>query len=254
MPSSGTKTAKLRASCDGCNESKVRCSQTKPQCARCIKQGITCVYGLSRRSHKTAPRVGASSQTASSLSNYLHPDDVNSMFPTRESSETLNNVGSDSGSALTESEAAAGMRIRGISGTNPSGATAEEDAMEFEIDGDFLDSTHPMADFSADYGSLDLTMGGSLPDYDALNDLSMAAFFGSSEPARDDTHGSPTDGPPCNCNSLAVQQLLSFPVLPQEENGGSLDTYFARLKHAINTSEECISCACTARDEMSISM
>ena len=54
------KAAKLRASCDTCNESKVRCSQTKPSCTRCQKQGVVCVYGLSRRSHKSAPRVGAS--------------------------------------------------------------------------------------------------------------------------------------------------------------------------------------------------
>ncbi|KAF2799616.1 hypothetical protein K505DRAFT_230643, partial [Melanomma pulvis-pyrius CBS 109.77] len=43
------KAAKLRASCDACNESKVRCSQTKPKCSRCEKQGGICVYGLSRR-------------------------------------------------------------------------------------------------------------------------------------------------------------------------------------------------------------
>ncbi|OAG00261.1 uncharacterized protein CC84DRAFT_1102724, partial [Paraphaeosphaeria sporulosa] len=42
------KAAKLRASCDACNESKVRCSQTKPSCTRCQKQRIICVYGLSR--------------------------------------------------------------------------------------------------------------------------------------------------------------------------------------------------------------
>ncbi|KAK0615701.1 hypothetical protein B0T17DRAFT_351410 [Bombardia bombarda] len=52
------KVAKLRASCDACNESKVRCSQAKPKCARCEKQGMMCIYGLSRRSHKSAPRIG----------------------------------------------------------------------------------------------------------------------------------------------------------------------------------------------------
>lgn len=59
-----SKVAKLRASCDACNESKVRCSQAKPRCARCDRQGIACVYGLSRRSHKNAPRIGAAALLA----------------------------------------------------------------------------------------------------------------------------------------------------------------------------------------------
>ncbi|KAG8158682.1 hypothetical protein KVR01_011804 [Diaporthe batatas] len=58
---------KLRASCNACNESKVRCSQTKPTCDRCKKTGMPCVFGLSRRSHKDAPRIMSShSRSASS--------------------------------------------------------------------------------------------------------------------------------------------------------------------------------------------
>lgn len=51
------KNYKLRASCNACNESKVRCSQTKPTCARCERNKTTCVYGLSRRTHKDAPPI-----------------------------------------------------------------------------------------------------------------------------------------------------------------------------------------------------
>lgn len=54
------KTYKLRASCNACNESKVRCSQTKPTCARCERNKTTCVYGLSRRTHKDAPPISLS--------------------------------------------------------------------------------------------------------------------------------------------------------------------------------------------------
>ncbi|KAI0199293.1 hypothetical protein F4808DRAFT_471597 [Astrocystis sublimbata] len=53
-------TSKYRASCDSCNEAKVRCSQEKPTCARCQKSQRTCIYGLSRRSHRSANRPGAS--------------------------------------------------------------------------------------------------------------------------------------------------------------------------------------------------
>ncbi|KAL4784747.1 hypothetical protein BJX76DRAFT_356733 [Aspergillus varians] len=58
------KAARLRASCDACNEAKVRCSKAKPSCARCEKQNLTCMYGLSRRSHRDAPRIGALQETA----------------------------------------------------------------------------------------------------------------------------------------------------------------------------------------------
>ncbi|KAI9845253.1 MAG: hypothetical protein M1837_005009 [Sclerophora amabilis] len=46
------RTPKYRASCDACNEAKVRCSQTRPSCARCLKHDIGCVYGISLRAGK----------------------------------------------------------------------------------------------------------------------------------------------------------------------------------------------------------
>lgn len=48
---------RLRASCNACNESKVRCSQRKPSCTRCERNQIECIYGLSRRTHKDAPPI-----------------------------------------------------------------------------------------------------------------------------------------------------------------------------------------------------
>ncbi|MCJ1283718.1 hypothetical protein MMC26_003049 [Xylographa opegraphella] len=46
------KTPKYRASCDSCYEAKVRCSQARPNCARCLKQGFECIYGISLRAGK----------------------------------------------------------------------------------------------------------------------------------------------------------------------------------------------------------
>ena len=40
---------KLRASCDACANSKVKCDKERPYCRRCISGGITCVYGISRK-------------------------------------------------------------------------------------------------------------------------------------------------------------------------------------------------------------
>ncbi|RHZ44114.1 Zn(II)2Cys6 transcription factor domain-containing protein [Aspergillus thermomutatus] len=44
-----SRQIKLRASCDSCNEARVRCSQTRPICERCLKNDIECIYGVSQR-------------------------------------------------------------------------------------------------------------------------------------------------------------------------------------------------------------
>jgi hypothetical protein len=47
----------LRASCDACNQAKVKCTKTNPQCARCKKHNIDCIYGISLRAGKRASQV-----------------------------------------------------------------------------------------------------------------------------------------------------------------------------------------------------
>ena len=43
---------KLRASCDTCNQAKVKCTKTRPTCSRCQKYGEECVYSISLRAGK----------------------------------------------------------------------------------------------------------------------------------------------------------------------------------------------------------
>jgi hypothetical protein len=43
---------KLRASCDSCAASKVKCSKEHPRCARCSANNSSCVYGVSRKHGK----------------------------------------------------------------------------------------------------------------------------------------------------------------------------------------------------------
>jgi hypothetical protein len=43
---------KLRASCDSCAASKVKCSKEHPRCARCSANGSSCIYGVSRKHGK----------------------------------------------------------------------------------------------------------------------------------------------------------------------------------------------------------
>lgn len=48
-PTSTTKAPKLRASCENCGTTKVRCDRSQPECRRCISLGLSCTYGISRK-------------------------------------------------------------------------------------------------------------------------------------------------------------------------------------------------------------
>lgn len=47
---SGSPKIKLRASCDGCYLTKIKCDKARPMCSRCLTYGIDCVYSPSSRS------------------------------------------------------------------------------------------------------------------------------------------------------------------------------------------------------------
>lgn len=54
VPTLNSETAsargvRYRASCDYCQKTKVRCSQGKPACIKCINKAIPCVYSPARR-------------------------------------------------------------------------------------------------------------------------------------------------------------------------------------------------------------
>lgn len=47
-------TVKLRDSCELCATAKVKCNKEKPTCSRCLKRGLKCRYGASRRHGRPA--------------------------------------------------------------------------------------------------------------------------------------------------------------------------------------------------------
>ncbi|ROV97047.1 hypothetical protein VSDG_04191 [Cytospora chrysosperma] len=105
MATADGKTIRLRASCNACNESKVRCSQSKPTCARCGRNGIDCVYGLSRRTHKDAPPISM-----------LPSSSQRPRGPSRSSSNgDMNNTSGGSSSSNTKTSSAGNSNWRGLS-------------------------------------------------------------------------------------------------------------------------------------------
>ncbi|KAI0469312.1 hypothetical protein F4859DRAFT_487699 [Xylaria cf. heliscus] len=249
------KATKLRASCDACNESKVRCSQTKPLCERCVRLGISCIYGLSRRSHKTAPRVGAlKSRPEKCLPNESSNQNDGSTSSSSKS-QCHTKVTSDMASVFTAS-----FQDNVVS----PGLLPELDLFARQLVD--CDSTDPTA--------------GSDPMFDLINDLSTtrtegivvvpettnlldhfppstvpnAGAGGSRDGLFDSEVYNESRSPvsvSCECNSSVVKQLHSLPLKLEEENG-VLDTQFAQLRHAITVVDECIGCACALRDEMVI--
>lgn len=91
---------RLRASCNACNESKVRCSQRKPTCTRCERNGTECIYGLSRRTHKDAPPISIPpSQRGGRLSRPGKPPRLPPNGDTRTSTSISTNSNSTSNTA-----------------------------------------------------------------------------------------------------------------------------------------------------------
>ncbi|KAI5925530.1 hypothetical protein F4810DRAFT_54973 [Camillea tinctor] len=237
------KAAKLRASCDACNESKVRCSQEKPKCQRCQKQGVTCIYGLSRRSHKSAPRIGESSK----------PTTPSSERPRKRRKNTTNSPEPKHNSinGALESDIAFGEDIAstingmgsGLSSTNLSpdidmfGQNDSNDILS-GFDSAFCPVTDVLAepyDFISPY------------DTDIMGDNMLGDFLESKIP----NIGQIPSRPTCNCMSQVVKQLLSIPNSFGEDDA-SFDSHLSQLRYTINVLENCIYCNCISWDEMSI--
>ncbi|KAI1824885.1 hypothetical protein F4861DRAFT_223330 [Xylaria intraflava] len=273
------KIAKLRAACDACNESKVRCSQTKPKCGRCVRQGVPCVYGLSRRSHKSAPRVGASNSRTSTpeqfMTNFNSP-----LLPTSTDTSSAPNAvpvsepGVVAPHALSTSDQSsrveAPLQDRLVPQENADAAAQNRAFMPSTIDG--LPAIDTYIRLLTDSSEFDIT-GSFEPLFNLGSDTlvpknDFVSQFGPESGSVSSAAGptaSRDDGASprlavearkpgsisCNCNQLAVKELLSMPFSAQEQTT-YLDVTFSRLKQAIRIAEECVSCVCTTRDEMSI--
>lgn len=53
---------KLRDSCDGCSDAKIKCNKDKPVCSRCNVKGLTCCYGPSHRSGRRSTTASKASE------------------------------------------------------------------------------------------------------------------------------------------------------------------------------------------------
>ncbi|RYP28645.1 hypothetical protein DL767_007127 [Monosporascus sp. MG133] len=241
---------RLRASCNSCNESKVRCSQQKPTCARCEHNNTKCIYGLSRRTHKGAPpisvpssqrgrgpsRPGAPSSRPGRPSRLPSSDDTRSSAST--SSDSISKTATRSYSALLDEPAEA---------HNMFPTTTETEAARLDLSNLLTGSTGGMS-MAPGYFS---TTGAEYADSSTpwhreflfgANHNSDAVGMGGSQ-ALDGEGG-------CTCHTGATELLASM----RGDSGGgggsnhqrpamSLDAQLAKLNQSIVACEASMGCA-----------
>jgi len=225
------RAIKLRASCDPCNEAKVRCSQTKPSCARCEKNDIPCVYGLSRRSHRNAPRVGTSWDAANPTQ--LSDDNHNNN----------NNASNHSSRRHSQSITPAPTAVSSPALSQPSHTSLP-----------FQPMPSPPRAYTTDFTDI-LATGYDFLDFPATSpntgDASIHGDFSQYDFQLERQDSSIRAG--CDCVPRLIKELASMPSTSGNETA-SFDTQLSQLRRVINVSEDCISCHCTTQDDTSIRM
>lgn len=210
-----TKTIRLRASCNSCNESKVRCSQSKPTCARCERHGTECIYGLSRRTHRDAPSISTPS----------------SQRPRR------NSPASSQNERLSAIELKDQLLDFGNNATTTSSPPPE--SLEVATTGFLMPGAKYISHYSP--GPLDLGISGHNGDAYAM--ASMEAFWARQMSTAGLMTVPPT--PPygeCNCHAGARELLLSMRGSGNDQRL-SIDAQLAKLKRCIVSSEASMGCS-----------
>lgn len=243
------QNTKYRASCDACNEAKVRCSRTKPTCARCQKSRVVCIYGLSRRSHRTAARIGCS---------IPRQQQQQQQQQEKEDRQPLNSLSS---SDIT-------LPIEGI---QLSSSSTQSDYATPNLSVDFSDINFDLSMITSPTSANSL-MNSALQDLSKDSELGLNAShlpelaldfsfsstgvdlgFSNSDPGswgmpRGDsaTRGYTTE----SCSSRIVTRLASTTLLLNARRI-SLDVHLSQLKDATNFAEECLGAVSSDWDELS---
>ena len=271
----GKKVPRYRASCDSCNEAKVRCSQTRPSCARCMKsQTRRCVYGISKRFGKHN-REGSTKLEGSARNGTI------TRYPTRSTSTTGIKTPSSSSSTIDprellrlspESDVDSSDFLQGqqlpktwpfdsniympTRSTMSQGSPANDDHYEsvFGSDEFHMSSVqhHGLGLFdgasNTELGSCsdDGSLAESPPSY--LRSNTNCASCSTSN--RQDNRSSPTGT--CCCNEIIVAQLSLLPVLLHRNQCSTFDVELVQFQKAVRICAGALACTCPGKDYTSI--
>lgn len=280
------KTTKYRASCDACNEAKVRCSQARPTCARCTKNNVVCVYGISQRAGKQSASADdarrrntnngiltpASSSAASTVLPWEPQSYSSSIFPFQDADipdmlkqqlkEWAFNTFTPNDSSTFSAE------------TIDPAMFDKEGISPWSLHGQQRTPSQQMEDILPpfpDLGSVDS------PTQISAANLNNARFHGAADPyphlkyqgeKSDSTYqdgaGSgytsylPNDrlstsnpSSTCRCTEIIITQLASLPALLYEE-GCAFDVELVQFQEAVNLCMCVMACSCAGKDCTSI--
>ena len=158
--SSPPKHTKLRESCDSCLIAKVKCSKTRPLCARCLANGAPCGYSPSSRAGRKNRNAGLRKAAANSTTpkdTTEHPQSAlpNSgsylplfMYPMLEHSVDHNpNIWGGSSPVMQEEQRGSqSMGEKGIATTKEGDPYDTSDFLPTPpLNGDFMDSFMPLS-------------------------------------------------------------------------------------------------------------
>lgn len=237
----------------------MRCSQTKLTCSRCAKNRITCVYGLSRRSHPAAPRVGETLPTSSTTTtldirvpnnttnntsssipppNLSHPFDFDLYA---EDTTILSGISYSSPSPSMQEyfqdHAALTGVDAGLSGfwhppkidkISPSNHQISANNVKFSQPNPSLPSPHP---------------SGSSDDVDSGTCRNTGRSPGPTLGTQKKRPRLEIKNHACNCRTAVISKITNIP----SKGGGdhaSFDIQLSQLREAIRTAETCLQCDC----------
>ncbi|PSN68224.1 hypothetical protein BS50DRAFT_676135 [Corynespora cassiicola Philippines] len=248
----GGKTIQLRASCNACNESKVRCSQQKPTCARCERNGNECIYGLSRRTHKDAPPIStpASSQR--------------SRGPSRSSSNSDMRANS---SGTTSNSRSRGQASRRSVTSTPSTSTSNSVTHDAGIFGDYISPAGPhfmgapqqppqhnsQGLHLLDFAGMDVTLNDPLngvvspfptpgTEYNSWATDMTLSWARQTALAGPTTDSTPPPSGECTCHTGVMELLASMRGGGGDDRRLPMDAHLAKLKRCIVSSETSMGC------------
>lgn len=238
---------RLRASCNACNESKVRCSQRKPTCSRCERNEIDCIYGLSRRTHKDAPPImipppQRGRRTSRPGRPSRHPSSGDSRTGTSASSNSTNKSATQSNDCVMSDET--------VELHNSNTDILDDYMFQTSIESDPMHTTTQLLDFSSLVTGT-TTGTGMTPGYFSMTDPTptlgdLDTFFGTNHNSdvmdMGTFHGLHSQGE-CTCHAGVTELLASMRgASSSNDQRLSLDAQLARLKQCIVSSEASMGC------------
>ena len=268
----GEKVPKYRASCDSCHEAKVRCSQTRPSCARCSKgRNRRCVYGVSKRSGKhsgegsTKAEGGAkngsiarSPATPTSTTGIQTPSSSSSTIDPREILQLLPASSADSSDLLKEQQVQKewtfdhNLFMPNQPATSP-GSPASYDHYQFmfgreenhvPIDQHPGHSLFDSASSDAELGSC--SRDDSIAEQPSSCTQSNTQCVSCSTSSRQNNHSSKMHT--CNCNEIIITQLSLLPVLLLDDECSTFDVKLVQFQKAIKLCAGALACTCRGKD------